>query len=88
MQKAAQALEWGRFLELAEAQARTERGKSLLRELVHSEHWAPNLSASRLMQQETQEAAHILDRDALLGPSGRFDPPFSTDRPPGARIRA
>src|SRR4051794_7532056 len=80
MRKAAKALEWGRFLELAEQQARTEPGKGLLRALnaLSAEvdpsqdgappAWAQNLDQARLMQHETRECSQLLDRDALWGP--------------------
>ncbi len=68
MRKAAQALEWGRFLELACEQARTQPGKELVRALEAPQAWAPSLAHARLMQSQTQECAQLLDRDALWGP--------------------
>jgi DNA mismatch repair protein MutS2 len=68
MSSAPQALEWGRFLELAEKEARTDLGKDLVRELSESTTWAPDVATARVMQQETQECVPLLERDALWGP--------------------
>jgi DNA mismatch repair protein MutS2 len=68
VEKAAKALEWARFLDLAQAQARTERGKELVRALEDEHHWARDLATARLLQQETDECAPLLDRDGFWGP--------------------
>jgi DNA mismatch repair protein MutS2 len=65
---ALQAVEWGRFLELAVPEARTEPGKALLRALANPTYWAQDLAASKLLQHQTQEMIPLLDRDALWGP--------------------
>jgi DNA mismatch repair protein MutS2 len=81
VEKAAQALEWGRFLELAQAQARTELGRALVRALEDSRRWAPDLATARLQQKETHECAQLLDRDALWGPlTDLTDPTAALDR--------
>jgi DNA mismatch repair protein MutS2 len=79
MQKAAKALEWGRFLELAEAEARTELGKALVRDLHESDAaWAQNIATARVMQQETQECMPLLDRDGLWGPLADLTDPMAS----------
>jgi DNA mismatch repair protein MutS2 len=65
---ALQALEWGRFLELSLAEARTEPGKALLHALESPEAWTKDLAAARVLQSKTSEITPLLDRDALWGP--------------------
>lgn len=72
------ALEWNRFLGLSQAEARTECGKILLHSLADPNSWAKDVSSARLLQQDTQEASQILDRDALWGPLTDLRDPFST----------
>jgi len=62
------ALEWKRFLHLAEGEARTETAKDLIREFLDPVSWAPDPATARLLQVETQEITPLLDRDALWGP--------------------
>jgi DNA mismatch repair protein MutS2 len=81
VKKAAQALEWGRFLELAERQARTERGRALVRALESEDAWARDLASAQQMQRETHECAGLLDRDSLWGPlTDLGDPEPALDR--------
>ena len=60
-------LEWFRFIELSQREARSELAKSFLEDLKSPDHWAVDLSAARHMQQETLEMTTLLDRDALWG---------------------
>ncbi len=62
------ALEWDRFIELAQVEVRTEPGKTLLDQLKDSTHWAADILMARQMQQETLEITPLLERDALWGP--------------------
>jgi DNA mismatch repair protein MutS2 len=62
------AVEWEKFLELAQKEALTEPGRTRVRELLDPSHWAKDLSAAQTQQNETQEIVSILDRDALWGP--------------------
>lgn len=62
------ALEWDRFIQLAQQEARTAPAKENIDLLNLPENWAPHLSAAKLLQQETQEITPLLDRDALWGP--------------------
>jgi DNA mismatch repair protein MutS2 len=62
------ALEWDRFIRLAQNEARSYPGKERLGQLDHPQAWAPNVANARQMQQETQEVTPLLDRDALWGP--------------------
>lgn len=79
--QAVESLEWKRMIELARGEARTERGRTLVGELADPSRWAPDLATARLLQQETQEASQLLDRDALWGPlTGLADPEPSLDR--------
>ncbi|MGK5082423.1 Smr/MutS family protein [Bdellovibrionota bacterium FG-1] len=79
--KAAQSLEWGRFLEYAEPEARTDRAKAFLRQMTDPGHWAQSLATARLMQHETQECSPLLDRDALWGPlTDLSDPEVALER--------
>lgn len=79
--QAIESLEWGRMTELSRREARTERAKALMGELVDPARWAPDISTARLLQQETQEAAQLLDRDALWGPlTDLADPDPALDR--------
>ncbi|MDR3605779.1 MAG: Smr/MutS family protein [Oligoflexia bacterium] len=74
-------LEWKRFLDLAQNEARTERAKQMTLALDDPALWAPHVAAARLLQQETQEAAQLLDRDALWGPLLELaDPEAALDR--------
>lgn len=66
--RALDPLEWYRFLDLSLSEARTERGKALLSALRDSGQWASSPAAARVLQQESQEASQLLDRDALWGP--------------------
>lgn len=66
--RAAKALEWDRFVELAAREARTEPGKARIRALVDASAWAGSAGSARVLQQETQETTPILDRDGLWGP--------------------
>jgi len=61
-------LEWGRFLDLAKQEARTETAKTILASLADSQFWAANIAEAKLAQQETQEILPLLDRDGLWGP--------------------
>jgi DNA mismatch repair protein MutS2 len=75
------ALEWTRFLILAEKEASTELGRERIRALEDPARWAPSVETSRLRQQETQEVSLLLARDALWGPlSGLLDPKASLER--------
>ena len=65
---ATRVLEWNRLIELAQKEARTELGKSLLEHLQSPEHWAQDLARAQLMQNETQEMTSLLERDGLWGP--------------------
>ena len=62
------ALEWDRFIELAQREARTVPGKVLLGQFTERTHWAEDIPAAQAMQQETIEITPLLDRDALWGP--------------------
>jgi DNA mismatch repair protein MutS2 len=66
--RATEPLEWDRFLGLAQIEARTARGKEKTTALSDRRNWASDVVAARLLQQESQEAALLLDRDALWGP--------------------
>ena len=66
--RAADALEWKRFLSFAEDEARSLPGKLLVRGLGFPENWAPDPNTANLRQHETQEAAAVLNKDALWGP--------------------
>jgi DNA mismatch repair protein MutS2 len=68
LEKAANALEWNRFLSRCEPEARTEPGKALLLALTDPSRWANDLATARLLQQETQEVTPLLDKDSLWGP--------------------
>jgi DNA mismatch repair protein MutS2 len=68
LQKAAAALEWERFLQRCESEARTEPGRALLAAYASPENWAQDLQTARLLQQETQEITPLLDREPLWGP--------------------
>lgn len=70
------SLEWDRFLDLAEEQARTEPGCDRIQDLFDPESWAQDLDAARLLQQETQEMLGLMDRDALWGPLSELANPF------------
>lgn len=70
------ALEWDRFIQLAESEARSEPARALLKSLEDPEHWASELSTARLLQQETQETVSLLDREALWGPLLELQSPF------------
>lgn len=74
-ERASQALEWNRFLDLATREARTERGKSILHSLESTLEWAQDVAAARVRQQETQEASQLLDRDGLWGPLSELPDP-------------
>jgi hypothetical protein len=76
VERAAQALEWPRFLELAVAEARTAPGKSATELLSDPARWAPDAPAARLLQQETQEITPLLDRDGLWGPLAELPDPW------------
>ncbi|MCM2278829.1 MAG: Smr/MutS family protein [Oligoflexia bacterium] len=67
-QRAASTLDWLAFLDRACAEALTETGKARLARLESPERWAPEIANARLLQQETQEIAALLDREALWGP--------------------
>ncbi|OFZ18256.1 MAG: hypothetical protein A2X94_07400 [Bdellovibrionales bacterium GWB1_55_8] len=74
-QKVAEALDWNRFLELAEREGRSEPGRALVRSLSEPSNWASNCAAANLRQQETQEVTPLLVRDSLWGPlDGLADP--------------
>ena len=68
LEKATHALEWNRFLELAQSEARTHSGKAGVHALSDSAKWAPDLATARMLQQEAQEILPLLDRDGLWGP--------------------
>jgi len=61
-------LEWDRFIELAQKEARSFPAKQVLEDLRDTTTWAEDVTTARLMQQETQETTALLDRDALWGP--------------------
>jgi len=71
------ALEWDRFIDRVRSEARTLPGKSLLEDLVDPAQWAQDVTTAQILQQETQEAALLLDRDALWGPLTDLDDPNS-----------
>ena len=77
-ERAAITLEWKRFLLLAQGEARTERGKFLLGAFHEASQWAPNLAVALTLQQETQEATPLLDRDGLWGPLSDLPDPSET----------
>ena len=80
-ERAAQALEWPRFLELASSQALTEKARDAILDLVDSTIWARDPESARHLQTETQEALAVLEREGLWGPlSGLADPEPSLDR--------
>lgn len=62
------ALEWDRFIELVQSEARSYPGKKLLKLLVNPKNWASSLLEARELQHETQEIIPLLDREALWGP--------------------
>lgn len=66
--RAAQALEWPKFLRLAQNHARTEQGKKILLDLMDSKSWATHLNIAQIQQQQTQEALLLLDRNAIWDP--------------------
>src|SRR5271154_612451 len=66
--KAANALEWNRFLVRCEPEARTEPGKRLVLDLGDPSRWAKDVATARLLQQETQEVTLLLEKDSLWGP--------------------
>ncbi len=63
-----QAVEWGRFLDLAQKEAFTEPSKKTVRELIDPQNWAEDIHSAQGRQAEAQEMIPILDRDALWGP--------------------
>jgi DNA mismatch repair protein MutS2 len=67
-QVSSRALEWPRFLALAEAEGRSEPGKRLISQLADPATWASDLASSRQRQHETQEVAGLLARDGIWGP--------------------
>src|SRR5262249_52444695 len=76
-----QALEWTRFLERAQGEARTERGKLLVSRLASPSSWAPDVATAHHQQVETQEATQLLDREAIWGPLLELaDPEAALDR--------
>lgn len=80
-ERAAAALEWDRFLNLAIAEARTELGKNQLARFKKESGWTKDLQTALLLQQETQEASQLLDRDALWGPLlDLFDPSSALEK--------
>lgn len=80
-ERAAHTLDWKKFLALASQEARTERGKNLIHSLEQNTAWAPDTSTASILQNETQEAAQLLDRDGLWGPlTDLTDPSEIIDR--------
>jgi DNA mismatch repair protein MutS2 len=78
---AIRAVEWEKFLELAEKEAFTTPGKDLIRQLIDPHHWAADVGSAQLMQAQTQEMTPLLDRNALWGPLHELtDPQTSLDR--------
>jgi DNA mismatch repair protein MutS2 len=77
-ERAAYTLEWKKFLELAQAEAKTERGKAMISSLEDSSRWAPDLNTSITLQHETQETIPLLDRDGLWGPLADLTDPADT----------
>jgi DNA mismatch repair protein MutS2 len=79
-------LEWKRFLSLAQNEARTERAKLIIASLAHEQQegiivWATDAASARSLQQETEEASPLLDRDGLWGPLTELtDPDLALDR--------
>ncbi len=71
------AVEWEKFLELAQKEAITEPGKDLIVRLQESELWARDPMAAQAQQNETQEMGPLLDRDALWGPLFELPSPAS-----------
>lgn len=60
-------LEWLSFLNLAELEARTEPGRTLVQSWRSSTHWARDLASAKLRQKETQEVLTLIDREGLWG---------------------
>ncbi len=78
---ATRALEWPRFLALAEKQAMSEPGKALLRALESDETWARDIASARHRQAELQEAMQLQTRDALWSPLQELaDPAAALDQ--------
>ncbi|MGK5086386.1 hypothetical protein WDW86_02415, partial [Bdellovibrionota bacterium FG-2] len=65
---AAAVLEWDRLVDLCKGEAKSALAKSETEKLIAPEHWAPNLSAAKHLQQETLELLPLLDKDALWSP--------------------
>jgi DNA mismatch repair protein MutS2 len=75
------ALEWDRFLSLAEEEALSEPAKLQIKQLSERSNWANSLAAAKLLQQETLEVTPLLDREALWGPlNGLQDPESVLER--------
>ncbi len=72
------ALEWDRFIDLAQAEACTEPGKIRIGQLRNPETWANDLALAKQLQSETQEIISLLDRDALWGPLLELPDPSET----------
>ncbi|NBU20849.1 hypothetical protein EBS43_05480, partial [bacterium] len=70
-------LEWDRFIELTQKEARTWLGKALIENLQQQIHWAKDIESAQLMQLETQEMTSLLERDALWGPLDELEDPLS-----------
>jgi DNA mismatch repair protein MutS2 len=70
-------LEWDRFIELAQKEARTWLAKALIENLQQQIHWAKDIESAQLMQLETQEMTSLLERDALWGPLDELEDPLS-----------
>lgn len=68
MSELIRALEWDRFIELAQLEAKTSPGKAALASLLTPSEWATHPGAAEFMQLETSEVTPLLDRDALWGP--------------------
>ena len=74
-------LEWDRFIGLAQKEARTLLGKSIIENLQQHTHWASDIHSAKLMQLETQEMSLLLEREALWSPlDGLEDPLPALDR--------
>ncbi len=71
-----QALEWGRFLDLAAERVRTGPGEELLYQLEYPSGWAQSLPEAQRLQHETQEALTLIDRDGLWGPLLDLEDPY------------
>lgn len=72
------SLDWGKLLEYATEQARTEPGFEKIEALLDPENWARGTEEARLFQLETFEVMTLLERETLWGSLVDLASPFES----------